>query len=97
VPKEGAIYFTSHIGIALGSKNKDLAEKYIDTAISAEAQLMNAKEAFLGPANSKVKLEGYLAENLAYGENLKKLVAPDWNKLDQVRNEWTERWNREIR
>ena len=97
VPKEGAIYFTSHIGIALGSKNKDLAEKYIDTAISAEAQLMNAKEAFLGPANSKVKLEGYLAETLAYGENLKKLLAPDWNKLDQVRNEWTERWNREIR
>jgi len=97
VPKEGAIYFTSQIGIAKGSKNKDLAEKYFDVAISAEAQLMNAKEAFLGPANSKVKLEGYLAETLAYGENLKKLVAPDWNKLDQVRNDWTERWNREIR
>jgi len=97
VPKEGAIYFTSHIGIAKGSKGKALAEKYIDTAISAEAQLMNAQEAFLGPANAKVKLEGYLAENLAYGDQLKKLVAPDWGKLDQLRNEWTERWNREIR
>lgn len=97
VPKEGAIYFTSHLGIAKGTKNKALAEKYVDTAISAEAQLMNAQEAFLGPANSKVKLEGYLAKNLAYGDQLKVLVAPDWNKLDQFRDQWTERWNREIR
>jgi len=97
VPKEGAIYFTSQIGMAKGTKNKALAENYVNVAISAEAQLMNAQEAFLGPANSKVKLEGYLAENLAYGDTLKKLVAPDWNKMDQVRDNWTERWNREIR
>jgi spermidine/putrescine-binding protein len=97
VPREGAIYFTSHIGIAKGTKRKALAEKYVDNAISVEAQLTNAREAFLGPANSKVKLTGELAENLAYGDNLKKLVAPDWNKIDQLRNEWTERWNREIR
>jgi putative spermidine/putrescine transport system substrate-binding protein len=97
IPQEGAIYFTSHIAIAKGTKRKALAEKYLDNAISAEAQLMNAREAFLGPANSKVKLTGTLAENLAYGEQLKKLVAPDWNRMDQVRNEWTERWNREIR
>lgn len=97
IPKEGAIYFTSHIAIAKGTKRKELAEKYIDHAISAEAQLMNAREAFLGPANSKVKLTGTLAESLAYGEQLKKMVAPDWAKMDQVRNEWTERWNREIR
>lgn len=97
VPKEGAIYFTSHLGMARGTKNKALAEKYIDVAISAEAQLMNAQEAFLGPANAKVKLDGYLAKNLAYGEQLKALVAPDWGKLDQMRDGWTERWNREIR
>ena len=83
--------------MAKGTKNKALAEKYVNVAISAEAQLMNAQEAFLGPANAKVKLEGYLAENLAYGDQLKKLVAPDWNKMDQVRDNWTERWNREIR
>jgi len=97
VPKEGAIYFTSHIAIAKGTKKKELAEKYLNVAISAEAQLMNAQGAFLGPANSKVKLEGSLAENLAYGDTLKKLLAPDWNKMDQLRNDWTERWNREIR
>ena len=97
VPKEGAIYFTSHIAIVKGTKKKDLAEKYLNVAISPEAQLMNAQEAFLGPANSKVKLSGTLAENLAYGDTLKKLLAPDWNKMDQLRNEWMERWNREIR
>jgi putative spermidine/putrescine transport system substrate-binding protein len=97
VPKEGAIYFTSHIGIAKGSKQKALAEKFIDVAISPDAQLTNAREAFVGPANSKVKLSGLLAENLPYGDRLKMLTAPDWSKLDQIRNEWTERWNREMR
>jgi len=97
VPKEGAIYFTSQIGIAKGTKNKALAEKYLDVAISAEAQLMNAQQAFLGPSNSKVKLSGILAESLAYGDTLKKLLAPDWNRMDQLRNDWMERWNREIR
>jgi len=42
VPKEGAIYFTSHIAIAKGTKKKELAEKYLNVAILAEAQLMNA-------------------------------------------------------
>ena len=97
VPKEGTIFYTSQIGIAKGTKNKALAEKFLDVAISAEAQLLNAQEAFIGPSNSKVKLEGFLAENLPYGETLKKMVPPDWNKMDQVRNDWTERWNREIR
>jgi len=97
VPKEGGIYFTSHIAMARGTKRKALAEKYIDVAVSAEAQLINAQEAFLGPANAKVKLGDYLAKNLAYGEQLKALVAPDWSKLDQFRDQWTERWNREIR
>lgn len=97
VPKEGGIYFTSHIGIARGTKQKALAEKYVDVAVSAEAQLINAQEAFLGPANAKVKLGDYLAKNLAYGEQLKALMAPDWSKLDQLRDQWTERWNREIR
>ncbi len=97
VPKEGAIYFTSQIGMAKGTKNKAMAEKYLDVAISAEAQLTNAQEAFLGPSNSKVKLSGIRAESLAYGDTLKKLLAPDWNKMDQLRNDWMERWNREIR
>lgn len=97
VPKEGGIYFTSETGIAKGSKQKAVAEKWIDRVISAEGQLINAQEAFLGPSNMKVKLTGYLAQNIAYGDHLKELVAPDWAKLDQVRDEWTERWNREIR
>ena len=97
VPSEGAIFFTSHIAIAKGSPNKALAEKYIDVAISQEAQMINAQEAFLAPANAKVQLTGTLADNLAYGERLKQLIAPDWGKMDQLRNEWTERWNRQIR
>jgi putative spermidine/putrescine transport system substrate-binding protein len=97
VPKEGAIYWTSEMGIPKGAKNKALAEKYIDMAMSAEVQTMNAQEVFIGPSNRTVKLEGDLANNLPYGARLRELIAPDWDKLDQLRDKWTDRWNREIR
>jgi putative spermidine/putrescine transport system substrate-binding protein len=97
VPKEGAIYWTSEMGIPKGAKSKALAEKYIDLAMSAEVQTLNAQEVFIGPSNRTVKLEGDLARNLPYGERLKELIAPEWEKLDQLRDRWTDRWNREIR
>src|SRR4051794_19784294 len=77
VPGEGAMYFTSHIGITKGTKHKDLAKKFLDVALSPEAQLINAQEAFLGPGNSQVKLTGALADSLAYGDRLKTLLTPD--------------------
>jgi putative spermidine/putrescine transport system substrate-binding protein len=97
VPKEGAIFWTSEMGIPKGAKGKALAEKYIDMAMSAEVQTIHAQEVFLGPSNRTVKLEGELAQNLPYGERLKELIAPDWDKLDQLRSVWTDRWNREMR
>lgn len=97
VPKEGAIYWTSEMGIPKGAKGKALAEKYIDLAMSAEVQTLNAQEVFIGPSNRTVKLEGDLARNLPYGERLKELIAPEWEKLDQLRDRWTDRWNREVR
>lgn len=97
VPKEGAIFWTSEMGIPKGAKSKALAEKYIDMAMSAEVQTIHAQEVSLGPSNRTVKLEGELAQNLPYGERLKELIAPDWDKLDQLRSVWTDRWNREMR
>jgi putative spermidine/putrescine transport system substrate-binding protein len=97
VPREGAIYWTSEMGIPRGARGKALAEKYIDLAMSPEVQAMNAQEVFIGPSNRTVKLEGDLANNLPYGERLKQLIAPDWDKLDQLRDTWTDRWNREVR
>jgi spermidine/putrescine-binding protein len=36
VPREGAVYWTSEMGIPKGARGKALAEKYIDLAISEE-------------------------------------------------------------
>jgi putative spermidine/putrescine transport system substrate-binding protein len=97
VPREGAIYWTSEMGIPKGAKGKALAEKYIDLAISEEVLSVLAREAFIGPSNRNVKLEGDLARSLPYGERFKELIAPDWDKLDQVRDQWVDRWNREMK
>lgn len=96
-PKEGAVFWTSEMGIVKGAKNKELAEKYVNLSFSAEVQLANAKTMFLAPTNKKVKLEGELAATLPYGEKLQKLVYPDWEKMSTLRDGWADRWNREIK
>jgi putative spermidine/putrescine transport system substrate-binding protein len=87
VPREGAVYWTSEMGIPKGARGKALAEKYIDLAISEEVLSVLAREAFIGPSNRNVKLEGDLTRNLPYGERFKELIAPDWDTLDQVRDQ----------
>jgi putative spermidine/putrescine transport system substrate-binding protein len=97
VPREGAIYWTSEMAIPKGAKNKAMAERYIDRAISEPVLAVLAREAFIGPSNRNVKLEGDLARDLPYGDRFKDLIAPDWDKLDQVREQWADRWNREMK
>lgn len=97
VPKEGAIFWTSEMGIVKGTKRKPLAEKYVNFALSVQAQKANAETMFLGPTNKNVQLGPELAKALPYGAKLKELVAPDWEDLARHRDGWADRWNREIK
>ncbi len=38
-----------------------------------------------------------MARLVPYGENLKRLVAPDWDEFGKQRDRWVDRWNREIK
>jgi ABC-2 type transport system ATP-binding protein len=49
-----------------------------------------------GPANTKVLLTPEQQKGLPYGEQVKSLKAVDWDVVNDKREEWTRRWNREI-
>ena len=99
-PKEGAIGFKTTIHIVKNTPVKELAFKLIEASLSPEVQtkLMNSPYLII-PTNSKVKMTGEIAKVLAKDtdEIKRKLVFQDWKTINQNRQAWIERFNREIR
>lgn len=99
-PKEGAIAFKTSIHIVKNSPNKELAFKLIEASLSPEVQAKLMESPYLiVPTNTKVKMAGEIAKVLAKDtdEMKKKFVFQDWKKINEQRQAWIERFNRDIR
>ncbi len=96
-PVEGAYANLNTINIVKGSKNKALAEKYIDFVLSAEVQQALALERVDSPVNSGVTLSDEQAAGLTYGADLiGSLQTVDWAAVNDAKPDWIERWNSQI-
>ncbi len=96
-PEEGAYAIVNTINVAKGTKNKELAEKFIDWVLSEEVQKANAIDKVDSPANKNVVLTEEQAQGLTYGADvINKLILPDWKYINENIKAWTEKWNKEI-
>lgn len=96
-PKEGSFANLNTINIVKGSKNKELAEKFINWALSEELQKANALSKIDSPVNVKVELSAEEAEGLTYGKELiESLKGTDTMKVNEVLTQWIDKWNREV-
>ena len=93
IPKEGAHPLPYTLEIVKGTKNADLAYKFIDMALSQEAQLGFAKDLLVTPSNTKVQIPADLKDILPTSD---RLMAMDWSAIAKNRSAWTDRWNKEI-
>jgi putative spermidine/putrescine transport system substrate-binding protein len=95
-PKEATVMFTNGIGISKGTKHKELAEKFVDFALSAEAQTEHANNAILLPMNTKATVspenQQYLPDEAAQ-ETAIKINWDEWNK---VQADWATQWDKII-
>lgn len=96
-PKEGGVaVFASGCPIA-GSKNSDLGQAFLNYLLEPEVQEQLAATQGFGPVNREVKLSDEVAARVPYGpEQVEKLIAVDWDVINKNRQEWTQRWAREI-
>lgn len=94
-PESGAVSFFTTLHIAKGSSEIENAYKYIDTAISAQAQaaLMQPPNNFV-PVNRDVKLAAALP--MASLDEMATFVRHDWSKINPLRAGWIERFNKEV-
>lgn len=95
-PREGAVGILPTFAIPQGARNKQLAERYMDTALSPQAQLCFAERQYAGPTNRRVELPAQLAALVPYRESVDRLYFPPPEVVARSLPGWTDRWNREI-
>jgi putative spermidine/putrescine transport system substrate-binding protein len=94
-PESGAITFSTTLHIVKGSENRDAAHKYIDTAISTDAQSKLQLSPYnMIPVNKEVKLSDNL--DVKSLDEISKMVTHDWTAINPQRAAWIERFNKEI-
>ncbi len=94
IPKEGLVGFMSVVSIVRGSKNVDLAHKYINFLISKEVEQAEAMDLVDSPTNTKVKVPANIASKLTYGDKIiNSLIFLDQKKLASLQAEWINKWN----
>lgn len=95
-PSEGAFINFNTINIVKSSKNKDLATKFIDYALSTEVQTRTAKALGESPVNSQVELTEEESANLTYGEIVENSNTVDHVFVNSVKTKWIDNWNRTL-
>jgi putative spermidine/putrescine transport system substrate-binding protein len=96
VPTEGAVAGDIRVHLVKGTKNKDLALKYIDAVISPAGQTGLMEYISAAPANQRAEIPTKVRDRMPYGSgSMKNLVVPDWQAINERKPKWIERWNKE--
>ncbi|MBP1154155.1 putative spermidine/putrescine transport system substrate-binding protein [Paenibacillus sp. PvR052] len=96
-PQEGAYAVMNTVNVVKGTKNKELAEEFINWHLSKEVQEKAAKAAIDSPVNKTLELQPEEVQGITYGTNVvDKLIMLDMKFVNENLKAWTDRWNREI-
>ena len=93
IPKEGALVGMVSLHIAPKTKNLELCKKFVNFAISKEANEGFCNTVMAGQTN---KLSTLAEPALSRVPKLDSIIFPDWYKIVKNAPKWIERWNREI-
>ncbi len=95
-PKEGTYAMISTVQVAKMTKEPDLAMKFINYVLSPECQEMFAEKTYYAPTVRNAKIPSELEGILLSGEDIENLYIPDWEKVNEVKEQWVEMWERAI-
>jgi putative spermidine/putrescine transport system substrate-binding protein len=97
LPEEGtpAVFITANV--VAGRPNTDLAIKFVDFSLRAEAQAGWAEALHYSPTNKATRLSPEVASQVIYGPaNVDKLLKFNPIQVNSERAKWTDQWNRTI-
>ncbi len=96
-PEEGAVALMLAACPVVETDVPDEAQAFVKYLLDPEIQVKLGDAMGSGPVNKTTELPKELADTLPYGpEKISKLIAVDWDTINQNRQEWTQRWAREV-
>jgi putative spermidine/putrescine transport system substrate-binding protein len=93
VPKEGALVGMVSLHIAPKTEHLELCKRFVNFAISKDANEAFCNQIMAGPTNKLATLVEPAASRVP---KLESIIFPDWYKIVRQAPRWIERWNREI-
>ena len=97
LPSEGTVLQLNMINLVKGAPHRDAALAFMRYALAPAAQKAFTERMFYGPTNLKAQIAPEAAARTsASAENKAKVIPVDWNEMVKLRDNWTQRWRREV-
>jgi putative spermidine/putrescine transport system substrate-binding protein len=95
LPAEGSAFQINTINYVANGPGKDAAAKFINYALSAEAQKAFTESMFYAPTNAKAQISDAAIARTAV-KSMDKVIPVDWIALAKVREPIMEQWRRKV-
>lgn len=95
-PKEGAATLLTTACPIAKPNASPLAASFVKGLLDPKIQLVMLKDYGYGPVLKSLVIAPELGKMAPLGERATKLYNPDWTVINDKREEWTKRWNREV-
>ncbi len=97
LPTEGTVLQINTISLVKGGPHREAGLAFMRYALSPVAQKAFTEKMFYGPTNLKADIRPDVAARTSAGPDNKPRVIPvDWNQMVKLRDNWTQRWRREV-
>jgi putative spermidine/putrescine transport system substrate-binding protein len=95
-PKEGTVTLLSSICPIAKQTVSPTAQEFVRAVVQPELQALLAREYGYGPVNKRAPVDPAAMPMAPVGERAAQLITVDWDVINQHRDAWTRRWNREV-
>lgn len=95
-PKEGTVTLLASACPVAKANASPIAHDFIAMLVEPRLQEVFAREYGYGPVNKKAQVDPAVARMAPVGERASKLLVVDWDTINENRDAWTKRWNREV-
>jgi putative spermidine/putrescine transport system substrate-binding protein len=96
-PEQGTVLQLNMINLVKGAPHRAAGLAFMRYALAPAAQQAFTERMFYGPTNTKALVSPEAAARTTAGSEVKsKVIAVDWNEMVKLRDNWTQRWRREV-
>lgn len=95
LPKEGTILQINTLNLVKGGPSSEAARKFVDYALSPEAQAAFTAAMYYAPTNAKATVAADVSDRTVV-KAMDKVIPVDWIGLSKVRDQITQDWRRKV-